>query len=75
MMMRSWLGHGDRRSMPSTPLHVRLFTVPGSHPGWTARLMLEYKGIEYKRTDLPPGVHWFVLKALRFPGVTVPATG
>jgi glutathione S-transferase len=35
--------------------------------------MLEFKGIEYKRTDLPPGLHWFVLKALRFPGVTVPA--
>lgn len=35
--------------------------------------MLEYKGIEYKRTDLPPGIHWFVLKALRFPDVTVPA--
>lgn len=35
--------------------------------------MLEYKGINYKRIDLPPGIHWFVLKALRFPGVTVPA--
>jgi glutathione S-transferase len=56
-----------------SPVGVRLFTIPGSHPGWTARLMLEYKGIAYKRTDLLPVVSWVVLKALRFPGVTVPA--
>jgi glutathione S-transferase len=54
-------------------MDIRLFTIPGSHPGWSARLMLEYKGIEYKRTDLLPVVSWGVLKALRFPGVTVPA--
>jgi hypothetical protein len=35
--------------------------------------MLEYKGIGYERTDLLPVVSWVVLKALRFPGLTVPA--
>ena len=35
--------------------------------------MLEHKGITYKRTDLLPVASWGVLKALRFPGVTVPA--
>jgi len=57
----------------NAPMDIRLFTIPGSHPGWSARLMLEYKGIAYKRTDLLPVVSWGVLKALRFPGATVPA--
>jgi glutathione S-transferase len=60
-------------AVPRAPMNVRLFTIPGSHPGWTARLMLEYKGIDYRRTDLLPVVSWAVLKTLRFPGVTVPA--
>jgi len=52
---------------------VRLFTIPGSHAGWTARLMLEHKGISYKRTDLLPVASWIVLRGLRFPRRTVPA--
>lgn len=50
-----------------------LYVIPGSHPSMAARLMLERKGIEYKRRDLMPVVSKGVLKALRFPGVTVPA--
>lgn len=57
----------------SSPSKVRLFTIPGSHPGVSVQRMLEYKGIPYKRTDLLPVVSWGVLKALRFPRVTVPA--
>lgn len=57
----------------SAPIDVRLFTIPGSHPGTAARLMLEHKGIEHKRTDLLPVASWVVLRALRFPGVRVPA--
>ena len=65
---------GELTQMPAgARVGIRLFTIPGSHPGWTARLMLEYKGIGYKRTDLLPVVSWVALKALRFPGVTVPA--
>jgi len=50
-----------------------LFTLPGSHPGFTAALMLRQKGIEYRRVDLLPVISKAALRALRFPGVTVPA--
>jgi glutathione S-transferase len=52
---------------------VRLYSIPGSHPAMTARLMLEHKGIPYERTDLMPVISKAVLKAMRFPGITVPA--
>ena len=52
---------------------VRLFSMPGSHAATTGQLLFDYKGIDYKRTDLLPVVSWMVLKALRFPEVTVPA--
>lgn len=54
-------------------MNARLFTIPASHPSWAARLMLERKGIPYKRLDLVEGVHRLILRAARFPGVTVPA--
>ncbi|MFN8159863.1 MAG: glutathione S-transferase N-terminal domain-containing protein [Solirubrobacterales bacterium] len=54
-------------------MKVRLYTIPGSHPGMAVRLMLEHKGIPYARTDLLPVISKGVLKAARFPGVTVPA--
>jgi glutathione S-transferase len=50
-----------------------LFVIPGSHPAMTARLMLEQKGIDYRRIDLVPVVSKGVLRAARFPGNTVPA--
>lgn len=50
-----------------------LYVFPGSHPSMAARLMLEQKGIEYRRVDLMPVVSKAVVKALRFPGITVPA--
>jgi glutathione S-transferase len=50
-----------------------LFVIPGSHPAMTARLMLELKGVDYKRRDLIPVVSKGVLRAAGFPGVTVPA--
>jgi glutathione S-transferase len=51
----------------------KLYVIPGSHPSRTAMLMLERKGIPYKRVDLIPVVSKGVLRAQRFPGVTVPA--
>jgi hypothetical protein len=33
-----------------------LFMVPGSHPSVAAGLMLDYKGIEYRRIDFAPAV-------------------
>jgi glutathione S-transferase len=54
-------------------MKVRLFTIPASHPGWTARLMLERKGIPYSRIDLVAVLSKPILRAAGFPGVTVPA--
>ncbi len=54
-------------------MKVRLFTVPASHPGWTARLMLELKGIPYSRVDLVVVISKPILRAAGFPGTTVPA--
>jgi glutathione S-transferase len=52
---------------------VRLYTIPGSHPGVAAQLMLEHKGIPFKRKDLFPVVSKGVLRAVGFPRNTVPA--
>ena len=62
-----------RPAQAHAPMDVRLFTIPGSHPGTAVRLMLEHKGIEHQRTDLLPVLSWVVLRAQRFPGVRVPA--
>jgi len=47
--------------------------MPGSHAAITGQLLFDHKRINYKRTDLLPVVSWMVLKAFRFPDVTVPA--
>jgi glutathione S-transferase len=52
---------------------TKLYVIPGSHPSWSAKLMLERKGIPYKRVDLMPVISKGVLRAMRFPGNTVPA--
>jgi glutathione S-transferase len=55
------------------PVDVRLYNIPGSHPAMAAQLMLEHKGIPYKRTDLFPVASRGVLKVLGFPGNRIPA--
>lgn len=52
---------------------AKLYVIPGSHPSRTAMLMLERKGIPYKRVDLMPVISKGILKTQRFPGITVPA--
>ena len=52
---------------------VTLYGIPGSNPAMSAQLMLEYKGIPFKRTELLPVISKGVLKVLGFDGVTVPA--
>lgn len=64
---------GESDLVQPRPTKVRLFTIPGSHPGVAVQRMLDYKGIPYKRSDLLPVASWGVLRALRFPRVTVPA--
>jgi len=52
---------------------AKLYVIPGSHPSLSARLMLERKGIPYKRVDLMPVISKGILRAQRFPANTVPA--
>jgi glutathione S-transferase len=52
---------------------AKLYVIPGSHPSRSAMLMLERKGIPYKRVDLIPVVAKGILRAQRFPDNTVPA--
>jgi glutathione S-transferase len=55
-------------------MKVRLYSLPGSHPGTAVRAMLEYKGIDFKRTDLVPFLSRVILrKVLGFARNTVPA--
>jgi glutathione S-transferase len=54
-------------------VNARLFVIPASHPSIAAELMLEHKGIPYKRTDLLPVVSKGVVRGLGFPRNTVPA--
>src|ERR1700743_319153 len=51
----------------------RLYVIPASHPATTAALMLDFKGIAYKRTDLMPVIAKPALRLFGFPGTTVPA--
>ena len=50
-----------------------LLGLPASHPTVTAQLMLERKGIPFRRIDLLPAAHRVILRALGYPGITVPA--
>jgi glutathione S-transferase len=52
---------------------ARLFVIPASHPSISVQLMLESKGIAYKRTDLLPVISKGALRAVGFPRQTVPA--
>lgn len=52
---------------------ARLYVIPASHPATAAALMLDFKGVAYRRTDLMPVVSKAVLRAAGFPRVTVPA--
>lgn len=52
---------------------AKLYGIPGSHPARTVAMMLDLKRIAYDRVDLMPVISKGVLKAMRFPGITVPA--
>ncbi|HYP47032.1 MAG TPA: glutathione S-transferase N-terminal domain-containing protein [Thermoleophilaceae bacterium] len=54
-------------------MSATLFAVPASHPSLAAQLMLEHKGIEFRRVDLVSAVHRGLVRALGFEGKTVPA--
>jgi glutathione S-transferase len=54
-------------------MNARLYVIPASHPSIAAQLMLDHKGIPYKRTDLLPVISKTALRAVGFPRNTVPA--
>ncbi|HKJ36440.1 MAG TPA: glutathione S-transferase family protein [Solirubrobacterales bacterium] len=54
-------------------MKATLFVMPGSHPSMAARLMLEAKGIDYRRIDLIPVISKGVLRGAGFKGTKVPA--
>lgn len=54
-------------------MNVRLYTIPGSHPGIAVQAMMDAKGIPFKRTDLFPVMQKLVVRAMGFPKKTVPA--
>jgi glutathione S-transferase len=54
-------------------VRATLFGVPASHPSLAAELMLRHKSIDYRRIDLVTAAHRGLLRALGFPGKTVPA--
>jgi glutathione S-transferase len=54
-------------------MSATLFALPASHPSLAAQLMLEHKGVEYRRIDLVAAAHRAILRALGFAGTTVPA--
>lgn len=55
------------------PKKAKLYMFPGSNSVLTARLMLEHKRLDYRRVHLLPGSHAFVLLALGFDAMQVPA--
>jgi glutathione S-transferase len=54
-------------------VNVRLYNIPGSHPAMAVQLMLDHKGIPYKRTDVFPVASKGIVRALGFPRNTIPA--
>jgi glutathione S-transferase len=54
-------------------MKVKLYVIPGSHPGIAARQMLEYKGIPYKRVDVVPALSRQLIKLFGFSGDRTPA--
>ena len=45
-----------------------LYAIPGSHACEAGALMLEYKGIPYRRKDFWPGIHSMSVRLRGFPG-------
>jgi glutathione S-transferase len=54
-------------------MKATLFGVPASHPSLAAELMLQRKGVDYRRVDLVSAAHRLMLRGLGFSRGTVPA--
>jgi glutathione S-transferase len=56
--------------MPAT--EAKLYVILGSHACRTGMLLLEHKGISYRRIEVPTGLHPLALRLLGFAGNTGP---
>ena len=54
-------------------MSATLYAIPGSHAVRTGELMLEHKGIAFRRVNFPPGPHRLLVRLIGFPGDRVPA--
>jgi glutathione S-transferase len=54
-------------------MRATVYGIPGSHPVRASRLMLDHKGIDYRLVQVPNVACRPVLRAMGFPGGTVPA--
>src|SRR5215216_4548328 len=54
-------------------MSATLYAIPGSHAVRAGELMLEHKGIPYRRVNFPPGPHRVLVRLIGFPGDRVPA--
>jgi glutathione S-transferase len=54
-------------------MDAKLYVIPASHPSRTAAMMLDAKGIAFKRVDLMPVVSKGRVRIAGFDGITVPA--
>ena len=54
-------------------MNATLYAIPGSHAVRTGELMLEHKGIDFRRVNFPPGPHRVLVRLIGFPGDRVPA--
>jgi glutathione S-transferase len=58
--------------MMDSPPQAKLYVILGSHACRTGILMLEHKGVEYERVELPTGLHPFLLRVHGFAGNPAP---
>ncbi len=54
--------------MSAGRLEATLYAIPGSHACEAGALMLEHKGIGYRRKDFWPGMHSMAVRLRGFPG-------
>jgi glutathione S-transferase len=54
-------------------MSATLYAIPGSHAVRTGELMLEHKGVDFRRVNFPPGPHRLLVRLIGFPGDRVPA--
>ena len=54
--------------MSPDKLEATLYAIPGSHACEAGALMLEHKGIPYRRKDFQPGMHSLAVRLRDFPG-------